>query len=923
MAKYIDFWQKLLLEFNADLDNSKPLDITFRESDIDKIGKRESYSGYLEVFGVDVRNHSHSQVFRDLAEAIKNNKSLKVKLTGQLEVKIDKFLLISFNYKPFSWELMMNRYRDYQDKTQMVGELYKWELVKKFQNLWGQFERKEISFVDFFLQIDFNNLVYNHAISLWKALLEEKPKKFEQALLAFYDESNDLQDRILTFRDTLVSLHEQLGGNSLKSHGQEERAFATLLAYRYPEKYTFYLDSFYSPLAKCLGQKPENPWYKLVDYYKIVSRFKENVLVNYEDVIAVKNRLTQDSSFYDDNQHLLLIQDIFYVTFMKGPGNSVDLIKNESIEELSEYQYVVSQLNKEDFSFFISFLRNCVLNFQLNPNQTNIAFTLRKGGNQLNFIVNNRIILAIQGKKDKSLFLAIDGVQYGERSEEFRNNKGEVEAYLNFGLDREKINSNQEGILQHSRLELDRNHQARLHEQSNQEFMNEVFKEVQTRTAIPMNKILYGPPGTGKTFRLKRDFFPRYSVKETSLTEEEHFTEVVQDLSWFQVIALALMEEGRAKVQTILNNRWVQVKASLSASKNIRATAWGSLQTHTSRDCEYVKYQNRTEPLIFNKVENSYWEILEDLVEEQAPEILEAKEKVDNFQANPNQEIKRYVFTTFHQAFTYEDFIEGIKPKMDASEAEDLGYEISDGVFKRICKRAANDPKNRYAIFIDEINRGNIANIFGELITLIEADKRKGMENEMSVTLPYSKERFSVPANLDIIGTMNTADRSVEALDTALRRRFNFQEMLPKPNLIEEVLGKNGIYEGLPLMKVLETINLRIEKLVGRDHTIGHAYFLKLKDSHDLRLDLASVFCDNIIPLLQEYFFNDYPKIGLVLGEGFIQRKEAKVVFAKFPLADYQDEYASRDTYQLRSKEELLIDDELEKALKLLLGEHD
>ena len=285
-------------------------------------------------------------------------------------------------------------------------------------------------------------------------------------------------------------------------------------------------------------------------------------------------------------------------------------------------------------------------------------------------------------------------------------------------------------------------------------------------------------------------------------------------------------------------------------------------------------------------------------------------------------EKKRYVFTTFHQAFSYEDFVEGIKPVMGDTQGE-VQYEIKPGVFKEVCELARNDSENQYAIFIDEINRGNVANIFGELITLIEPDKRMGAANAMTVSLPYSKDEFGVPKNLDIIGTMNTADRSVEALDTALRRRFSFQEVLPKPELVKEVLTDKANFNGIQLNEVLERINYRIEKLIDRDHTIGHAYFLKLKDVDDYKAGLVDVFCDNIMPLLQEYFYNDYPKIGLVLGKGFVQvlnNEKKEVKFADFD-AEGSDDYMERELYRLVSKDELSQDDNLSKALETLLGE--
>jgi 5-methylcytosine-specific restriction endonuclease McrBC GTP-binding regulatory subunit McrB len=201
-----------------------------------------------------------------------------------------------------------------------------------------------------------------------------------------------------------------------------------------------------------------------------------------------------------------------------------------------------------------------------------------------------------------------------------------------------------------------------------------------------------------------------------------------------------------------------------------------------------------------------------------------------------------------------------------------LHYQIEDGIFKRLCSKAESDPQNKYAIFIDEINRGNVSAIFGELITLIEADKRKGAANELTVILPYSKRTFSVPSNIDIYGTMNTADRSVEALDTALRRRFSFVEMLPDASKLE-----NKQIEGIDLALLLNTLNERIEVLVDRDHTIGHAFFMNIESLSDLR----SAFANKIVPLLQEYFYGNYRKMEMVIGSAFFNITEAnKVKFA-------------------------------------------
>lgn len=370
---------------------------------------------------------------------------------------------------------------------------------------------------------------------------------------------------------------------------------------------------------------------------------------------------------------------------------------------------------------------------------------------------------------------------------------------------------------------------------------------------------------------------------------------------------------------------------------------------------------------------------------------------------NKLRDAGRIAFTTFHQSYGYEEFIEGIKPKLDV-DSDAIGYSIEDGVFKEFCKKASGirvDDKTRvwavlnrncesdsirlkgveagsfkdkaadnkyqsikamrkgdivleytgmngevefigivsddnwnveeenefiywkrnvewiiefnpfeimevlqikdnvfvykneimevkgveakelfdeyigdsfvekpYVFIIDEINRGNISKIFGELITLIEDTKRAGASEAMEAILPYSKETFSVPNNVYILGTMNTADRSIALMDTALRRRFEFAEMIPDSEVLNSLgVGTIAIGEGeLNVARMLDVINERIEYLFDREHTIGHAFFIKLADDPSIDT-LASIFEQNVIPLLQEYFYEDYEKIQLVLGD--------------------------------------------------------
>lgn len=767
---------------------------------------------------------------------------------------------------------LIEKYIDVLEENGEPNETYKYLAINTFQQNW------DLDAEDFhqMFRASFSkvaNLLYQNSWGFIEKSAQLFPDEAKEMFRNLYDESIEVSQRIKTFQvesgNILPKIRQTLNRTNINAQ-QDERTISVYLAFRFPEKYMLYKADYYKNFCEQLNIKAKKSGERFLHLQELANQVIQEDLLD-ENFIKTYRKFYQKPDWEDQ---YLMIQNVLYVVFRDAKDfNLLELLKKFDKKQLEEYY---------------DFLDSIIENFGLQENDKRLVFNADK--NKIVFTIGQRYIwnTATIGKDDYK-FRTISEQQIGNI---FVNFDGSPTAYLCKLNDISEAHKNKQSIFNSIEKELNRTQISSFSKHNKKElermafdidFRNEILSQLEYQTIpkkpmeninsdkkIPLNQILFGAPGTGKTYILRNKYFPQYTISEKSISPESYFEEIVSGLTWWQAIALALLEMGTSKVNDILENRWVSKKAILSESKNVRATIWGNLQFHTIIESKTVNYTQRQTPYIFDKTKDKKWELLENELKEQAPEIYDILDSVNNFKPNPNKEIKHYIFTTFHQSFSYEDFIEGIKPVMEEGK-ETISYQIENGIFKDLCLKALSDTENRYAIFIDEINRGNVSAIFGELITLIEPDKRIGAVNELKVKLPYSKREFGVPKNVDIIGTMNTADRSVEALDTALRRRFSFVEMQPNPSIL-----LNSEYQDVDLKRLLETINQRIEVLVDKDHQIGHSYFIGIQNLEDLK----QIFKDKIIPLLEEYFYGDFGKIGLVLGGFFIYQEENK---AKFP----------------------------------------
>ena len=566
----------------------------------------------------------------------------------------------------------------------------------------------------------------------------------------------------------------------------------------------------------------------------------------------------------------------------------------------------LKKFNKQQLEEYYSFLDLIIERFGLQEGDERLVFNL-SNKNQIVFTIGQRYIWNIEPCENASKFYTISEKPISNKYLDFDgkptafwngfNNISEVLKHQQsiFNAIEKELNRAQiSGFLRHNKEELEKM-------AFDADFRKEVLDQLKTITithepkkntdktpAIPLNQILFGAPGTGKTYHTKKMAVEIINGKKERTREEinEEYEKLIEAgqivfTTFHQSLSYEDFIEG-IKPETIDGNVAYEVKDGIFKQLCSRAIE----QKPKNSDIEIYDFDKGWNDLIAEAEQNLLSDsmlLLPVLTQDKGVYVTEITDN-GNLKIKPkNSRLDIDYIVSYNRAKKLQGVFSDLSvvKNIDKEFRSVIGgsnstayWAVLNYINNKIKENNRiipdyEEPKT-HVLIIDEINRGNVSAIFGELITLLEEDKRKGNPEHIEVKLPYSGKDFSVPNNVYIIGTMNTADRSVEALDTALRRRFSFVEMQPDPNELSEV-------KGVVLSKLLETINERIEMLIDKDHQIGHSYFIGIEDLDGLK----RTFKDKIIPLLEEYFYGDFGKIGLVLGGAFIEPVENKTTFPK------------------------------------------
>ncbi len=761
-----------------------------------------------------------------------------------------------------------------------ADERYKWEAIKCYKENWNI---NADNFADM-LKSSFKQ-AYNLLNAgmyfprrMLEAYAEEAPEVVRELFRNLYDEKRPFIERYMEFRAGFDKRWPPKGLN----HYQDMRAVSVYISFEYPEKYFMYKYKMYKAFKEEIGYtettgNKDDEW-KWNNYLNVCALVLEEVSKDEELQKMSKSRLT-DNCYRDEGLHILTHDIIYFGSRLK---------EKQEIENFwPSLEYYNPNLTKGDW---INYLTEVELENHPSP------MIMLKAMLELDGEASCKQLAQIYGGKPTSYNGC--AVNLGKRVKKYFQlpacmDQGQERYFPIAFLGKSIVEDGVRSYIYRLRPELEMalneldlsGVPSKYVEDEEEEQMSEIIMDVDKNT------ILYGPPGTGKTYNTVKYAVAIIENESLEKLEAEKYEDVlvryhsykeegfIEFTTFHQSYAYEEFVEG---IKPVINNG--------SEEKNV-----AGLQYKVT-DGVFKAFCHRANNDLTKSFDESWNKLVETAVAQGnkytfvrrsnstlETELRDEASFVVTWSGGTTNIVTKARVWEQWKSNLYagrDDFDGGRKWMLEANQA------VIDTLVGKYGLPEFYTEKKNHVFIIDEINRGNISKIFGELITLIEPSKRLGQKEEIKVKLPYSGQLFGVPDNVYIIGTMNTADRSIAQIDTALRRRFEFKEMLPNSEILSEVF-----VEDISVKVMLERMNQRISVLYDREHTIGHAYFMPLIENNSLEM-LAKIFKNKIIPLLQEYFYEDYEKIRLVLGDN---RKEEENQFIRRVIYDYDDLFGNAE----------------------------